>query len=584
MAPRQKVIADVPVSDPGDHVDRPTDRQPGQAFAPAGSALRAGGRSGQTDGSPTGQATRFAHFATVLVKVRLMIAVVPAWLRRWGFAVALALVFTIAVIARLQLILRSTGGLFGLGNYDDGVHFAAALGLINGILPYRDFLLLHPPGVVLVLAPFAALSWLIGEPGAMAAARLSWTVLGGLNAVLCGLALRPLGRVAGIVGALFYALFLGAIYTEYTALLEPPATTLLLIAIVLTRLLGSGAGLGTWHYGVAGVLLGLSPVLKIWGVVAVLVVVGGILLRRGRRPAMVTLTAAVTTCAVVCLPFFLSAPAQMWRMVVTAQLSRRRAVVALAERLNDVLGVRVWSGAQPLWVPMTVVMLVVVLLALVVCLIRSELRVVAALLLTSGAIVLSTPMWFLHYAGLTAAPIALTVGGAVGAVLDWSRGTGWRTWARWAVGAVAVVGTLALAAPLPRWKIGNIWFPGPTMAAAVADRPGCVATDLPMALVQMNMLQRNIDRGCPLVVDVGGYAYYLVDSQFSDVSRRRNKDFQAVTLDYYRSADVVLPVRFSVRSGYSAATARTIAGWPVIKEVKWYYRTYTLREPQPARR
>ena len=58
-----------------------------------------------------------------------------------------------------------------MGNYDDGVHFAAALGLVNGLLPYRDFLLLHPPGVVLALAPFAALSWLIGEPDAMAVSR-----------------------------------------------------------------------------------------------------------------------------------------------------------------------------------------------------------------------------------------------------------------------------------------------------------------------------------------------------------------------------------------------------------------------------
>ena len=352
------------------------------------------------------------------------------WARRWGFIAALGLVFLIAVAARLQLVLRSTGGLFGLGNYDDGVHFAAALGLVNGILPYRDFLLLHPPGVVLALAPFAALSWLIGEPWAVAAARLSWMVLGGLNAVLCGLALRPIGRIAGVVGALFYALFFGSIYVEYTALLEPPATTMLLLALVMIRLLGSAAGMGTWQYIAAGILLGISPVLKIWGVVAVLVVVTTVLLRRGRRPGLLTLSAAVVTCAAVCLPFFLSAPSQMWRMVIVAQLSRRRAVVPLVRRLNETLGVRLWASGQPHWVPLTVVMLVIVLLALAVCLVRAELRVVAALLLTHSAIVLSTPMWFLHYAGLTAAPISLALGGAVGAVLVYCRGAGFRTWAR----------------------------------------------------------------------------------------------------------------------------------------------------------
>jgi hypothetical protein len=31
-----------------------------------------------------------------------------------------------------------------------------------------------------------------------------------------------------------------------------------------------------------------------------------------------------------------------------------------------------------------------------------------------------------------------------------------------------------------------------------------------------------------------------------------------------RSADAVVPVRFSTRSGYNKATAREIASWPVI--------------------
>ena len=109
---------------------------------------------------------------------------------------ALAVVFALAVAVRLAGTFRGAG-LYGLGNYDDGVHFAAALGLVNGLLPYRDFLLLHPPGVVLAMAPFAALSWLIGEPDAMAVARVSWMLLGGVNTVLCALVLSPLSRTAG---------------------------------------------------------------------------------------------------------------------------------------------------------------------------------------------------------------------------------------------------------------------------------------------------------------------------------------------------------------------------------------------------
>ena len=501
------------------------------------------------------------------------------WCRRWAFTLGLAAVFVLALTVRLLLTLKTSGGLFGLGNYDDGVHFAAALGLVNGQLPYRDFLLLHPPGVVLALAPFAALSWLIGEPWAMAAARVSWMGLGALNAVLCGLALRPLGRLAGMIGALFYAVFLGAVYVEYTALLESPATTVMLAALVITRLIGPVTALGSRHYVAAGVLLGLSPVLKIWGVVTVLVIVGGILARRGRRQALLTLAAAVATTTAVCLPFFLSAPGQMWRMVVVAQLGRRREAVPLSDRLNDILGVRVWARGLPTWQPVTVVMLVAVLAVLAVCLVRAELRVVAALLIAHGAIVVVTPMWFLHYAGLTAAPIALAVGAAVGASVE----LGERRRAPWIgglAGAVAVAGTVALAASLPRFNLGNADFPGRTMAAQIEQRPGCLATDWPMTLIQMDLLQRNLDRRCPLVVDIGGYSYYLVDSQYSDGSRRKNRDFQVVVLDYYRSADAVVPVRFSTLSGYDKATAKEIASWPVLAEVG----RYVVRQPQPGAR
>lgn len=500
------------------------------------------------------------------------------WLRRWGFAAGLVAAFVIAVGIRLGLMLNTRGGLFGLGNYDDGVHFAAALGLVNGLLPYRDFLLLHPPGVVLALAPYAALSWLIGEPAAMAVVRLSWMVLGGVNAVLCGLVLRPIGRVAGLVAALFYALFLGAVYVEHTALLEPPATAVLLAALVAVRLVGPGDGVGRWHYLVAGLLLGLSPVLKIWGVVVVLVVVAAIWLRRGRRPALLTLGGAIATAVACCLPFFLAAPGEMWRMVVVAQLGRRRTSVAIAERLNDVLGVALWAKGQPTWLPGTTVVLVVVVTALVICLIRAELRVIGALLVVTGAIVLSTPMWFLHYAGLTAAPIALAIGGAVGAAIDWAATRPRLGWVPWAVGSAAVLGTLVLAIPMQRFSFGRAAFPGPVLAAQIADRPGCLATDFPMSLIQMDLLQRNLDRGCRLVVDIGGYSYYDVDGPYNDVSRRRNKDFQVVLLDYYRSADAVVPVRFSARSGLSKSTVKIIAAWPVIAKAG----PYVVREPRPA--
>jgi alpha-1,2-mannosyltransferase len=493
-------------------------------------------------------------------------------LTRWWFGLALAGVFVLAVLVRLGATVRGAG-LYGLGNYDDGVHFAAALGLVNGLLPYRDFLLLHPPGVVLALAPFAALSWLVGEPHAMAVARLAWIVLGGANAVLCGLALRPVSRAAGLLAALFYALSFGAMYVEHTTLLESPATTVLLLGLVLTRLLGTATGIRDRHYLLAGVLLGLSPALKIWGVVAVLVLVVTLAARRGRRPALLTLGAAVASCTAACLPFFLSAPAEMWRMVVVAQLGRRRTVEPVSGRLDDVLGVRAWTGASGQWNALLLAVLVIVLGATVLCLLRAELRVLAALMITHGALVMTTPMWFLHYAGLTAAPMALVVGGALAVLMSWMRPL---RWVPPTLASLALLGTLVLAWPLHDIDLGDKRFPGEQLRTKVADFGGCTTTDWPMTLIQMDLLQTDIDRGCRFVVDLGGYSYYLIDSPYHQESRRKNQDWQALALEYYRSGDAVISVRFSTASGFSKRTAEIVGSWPVLAEAGGY----AVRRPE----
>jgi alpha-1,2-mannosyltransferase len=384
------------------------------------------------------------------------------------------------------------------------------------------------------------------------------------------------------VAALYYALSIGAVYVEHTALLEPPATTVLLLALVITRLLGPATGVRTGHYVAAGLLLGLSPVLKIWGVVAVLVVAGGIVYRRGWRPGLTTLFAAMASCAALCLPFFLAAPGQMWRMVVVAQVGRRRVNESEIERLNDVLGVREWL-TRPNQVSLLLVVVALVLLAsLVVCVVRPELRVIAALMITHGALVMSTPMWFLHYAGLTPAPIALTLGGALAVLLAWCgnpRLPG--TTSRWlpsAVAGAAALAVLILAIPMPRVDLGGRPFPARTLAAGVVDRPGCITTDWPAALLLMDLMQRNIDRGCPFVVDLGGYSYYQYDSPYAEVSRRKNEDWQRLALEYYRTGDSMISIRFDTTSGFSKETARTVKSWPILVESG----RYEIREPQPA--
>jgi alpha-1,2-mannosyltransferase len=87
-----------------------------------------------------------------------------------GVALAL-LIGAVAYVARLVRVARGAG-LCGMNSYDGAVYYAAAAGLAHGLLPYRDFLLLHPPGIVVALVPFAALGRVIGDPYGMEAALL----------------------------------------------------------------------------------------------------------------------------------------------------------------------------------------------------------------------------------------------------------------------------------------------------------------------------------------------------------------------------------------------------------------------------
>ncbi len=61
--------------------------------------------------------------------------------------------------------LSSPGHLTGVTEYDDGVYLGAALRLVHGVLPYRDFVLVQPPGLILIMTPVAALAKWTGTDG-----------------------------------------------------------------------------------------------------------------------------------------------------------------------------------------------------------------------------------------------------------------------------------------------------------------------------------------------------------------------------------------------------------------------------------
>jgi alpha-1,2-mannosyltransferase len=470
----------------------------------------------------------------------------------WPWAVAVAVA---AFLFRLVPVLRG-GGLFGLGNYDDGVYYASATGLIHGLLPYRDFVLLHPPAMPLLLAPFAVIAQLTSDSYGFAAARVGWMVLGAANAVLIWKILRPIGLVAAAFGGFGYAVFHPAVFTDKSTLLEGPATTALLIAILLLQALGYADSLPHSKALVAGALLGLTMTIKIWGVVTLLIVVGWLLLLRRYGVALRVLIGSAAAATVICLPFFAVAPTAMWNQIVRDQVSRGASDVTTLERLDRMAGLGIISQPHP---PVITVAAVVALLGCgALAWSYREARLPVLLMLGQGLYLLIIPKWFPHFAGFTAAAVALTAGAAMGRLMALVRARP----ARIAVGVVAAGALLVYASG---WAgiTYNRRLPD-QFRAVTAATPGCVTSDDATALVATDTLSRNLSRGCRFIADLGGHSHDMAAAAGLRVSRSHNQAFQRFALDYLRSGSVTLLIKYCGGRGFNAKTTAVLEQWPLL--------------------
>jgi hypothetical protein len=423
------------------------------------------------------------------------------------------------------------GGLGGYGRYDDGVYYAAATAFTFGRLPYRDFILLHPPGLMLVLAPFAVLGRLTTDHDGMAVARLAFMGVGAVNAVLVAVvATRLRGRAAGVVAGLVYACSNAAVYSEQLTLLEPLGTTALLVALLL--LTGPRSHRG-WVAVAAGGVLGAAATLKIWYVVPWLVVVGWQLMVRRRRAAATVAGAGAVAVAAVTLPFLVAAPARMWDLVIRDQVLRSSGSSPRLDRLPSITGLRgVVVASTPALAAACAVALLVLVVAAILCVRAGEReRVLVALLGANLLVLLASPSYFAHYAHLAAAPAALVLGCAAALVLQRHAAVLRRV-------SIAVVAGLCLASAgrimsMPQERPVD----GARLAAAVPS--GCVASDTPELLIQMNRLSSDLRRHCRVLIDVSGITYDSLRRTTPNgrpLSRPRNLAYQDYLESYLLSA------------------------------------------------
>lgn len=482
----------------------------------------------------------------------------------------------LAFAVRLASVLRG-GGLFGVSDYDGAVYFTGADSLIFGRVPYRDFVLLHPPGILIVLAPFAALGRLTSDPTGFAVARVFFMFLGAVNALLLTRLAGRLGLVAAAVAGLFYASWYPSMYAERTTLLEPLGTTALLIALLILFTTRPIPGRGEL---LAGAVLGLAAAVKIWGVIPLLVVVLWQLHAKGWRASSRVAAGAVISTVVVCLPFFLLAPREMFRMVVLDQIGRPVNNGSIVTRLASITSLDIHAshlGRGSLELAVSALIILTAAAAILVWRQRST-RILVVLLVSTGLVLLASPSYYRHYGEFVAAPLALTIAGAAQRLVGWS---GLRH------GSVRVVTIPAICVPLmillsyaPRTEFGTQF---PWAGKAVAEHvAGCVVSDDPSALIELNLLSSDLRRSCHVWVDATGLTYDRAARVAPDgrkVSQVHNRIWQRDLMQYFDSAAGMVILKHPT-SVLTHRNLKQITKLPLLVSTR-YYRIFGRVELTP---
>lgn len=424
-----------------------------------------------------------------------------------GVAIALAL-------AGYQLAQPSfIDGVHGIANagYDDGVYLGAVSNFVHGVVPYRDFTFLQPPGVVVLLAPLGLLGRLIGTAYELEVARVLVLVASVVNVGLAASLARSRGRAAAALAGVLLACYPLASAATNTLNLEP---LLVLLMLVGTRLAFEGGVMlaGRRRLLIAGIVFGFAADVKVWGIAACVgfLIVTGI----GRRLRR-ALTGVVAGIVVSSLPFVVLAPSATLHDTLIAQFDRKDVLDAwsIPHRLALMFGLD--SQSDLTWHTTAAVLLGVIVCIVVVAAIateRSLLEPVAWFLLATSVLLigglLAARQFYDHYGYAVAAVVAPLLGLCVPIVLrlgpEARPSDAWRRRAFAVVAAIAAaIGALGVPASISRTSrlLADDFTPSPAIAAIV-PKGACAITDVPTLLVLAN--RWDTDRRCRRIVDPFG--------------------------------------------------------------------------------
>ena len=489
-----------------------------------------------------------------------------------GWLLAAAIV-AIALVPRIGYVLANPGGYSGTFAYDPSVYYGSAAAMLHGRWPYADFVLLHPPLASLVLLPFAALGAVTRDSVGFESAQVAFAIVGSINAGLVFAVARRVGvgTVGAALGGLFYAVWPGASLAEFSSRLEPLGNFAVLLALL--ALARAERTAGRVPATLCGVALGLACCIKIWWLGPLIVALAWHL-APGRRDRFGWVAAgAGVSIVVVNLPFFVAAPRAMARMVTTAQLDRPSGPLSMIDRLSAISGL----GGIDLRPVLAVAIAATCGFAAVLAALAywSRGNPFASLTLTCTvltiALLIAAPSYFPFYADFVAPFLALLVALATRR-LAISAGPA-RSTAPALVAAAIVAGLVAVDVAASRRVV--LAYPAAALRPAVAGAR-CVVSDSPMALIELDVLDRDLARGCPNWIDVSGQAFHL-----GLAHRQGDPAWQRRLTRYLLSGDAVTLLR-ATDTGIGPDLRRIIRGLPR-RAVRGHFAVYDSSMPLPPR-
>jgi alpha-1,2-mannosyltransferase len=450
-----------------------------------------------------------------------------------GLAILIATVVALAL--RLFLVSRPGFLTSGTVEYDDGVYLGAAMRLLHGAMPYKDYAFVQPPGIVVVALPGALIGSLTSQATGLAVARVLSVLASTACVPLAGRLVRHRGPITVAVTAGLLAVYPADVLSARTLLLEPWMNLACLLAVSAAFRQGRLAS-PRW-LAWAGVAFGCGVAIKFWAAIPAAVLFAVCLISRpeagasrGRR-AGALLGGAAAGFAVLAGPFALSAPSQFIHQTLLDQVSRTGATAPLSLRLAhltgliDVLGrsgtfalpgstahslfsmgaeasTHTVSVGWPAFAAALAGIAVVAAGYLRGIRQRTPLEwfaLVTAVLATAA--ILGYPAFFYHYPDFPAPWLAIAVGTAVGSLACLIQGTERPAKiARRVVAAVVAVVILAIAGAEAR-ELSPAQVPAsPAAVSALVPTGSCLVADQVSFAIAANRFPAP-SPGCPDVID-----------------------------------------------------------------------------------